>query len=296
MCAIIDYMKKSTKVVTEFAYMAMTYVAFEDEDQSKIPAIRRTMIFNDGTIVTRETAALTGKVENEVTLKADVYEVATVYSNIRDILSTDRFDKETLSAKTKTTDVQFEIVYSKYHRELCSPFLSDDRGISIMAVFDGLLSFVKKDHRYYNWYEVVFSEFDNHAYSYFYDDDSIKVGDKVIVPVGKNNTEKTATVVNFWRFAEENLPFPAEKTKKIIRKLRTFKPFDIDKFLRNTEFTEDTVFMLTDNNGYKNKCRILGDYRTDKNAKEPYLHCWLFGGIYADYTADRIRSIRKSKE
>lgn len=63
-------------------------------------------------------------------------------------------------------------------------------------------------------------EFDEGYKSYYYiaDDDSIKVGDYVIVPVGKENHHSVAEVVKVEFFAEEDLPLPLEKTKHIIRR------------------------------------------------------------------------------
>lgn len=63
-------------------------------------------------------------------------------------------------------------------------------------------------------------EFDAGYKSYYYiaDDDSIEVGDYVVVPVGKDNHQSVAEVVKVEFFAEEDVPLPIEKTKHIIRK------------------------------------------------------------------------------
>lgn len=58
------------------------------------------------------------------------------------------------------------------------------------------------------------------------DDDSIKVGDFVLVPAGKDNHEAVVEVVNIEYFSEENTPLPIEKTKHIIRKCMD-KDFDL---------------------------------------------------------------------
>lgn len=62
--------------------------------------------------------------------------------------------------------------------------------------------------------------FDEGYKSYYYltDDDSIEIGDFVLVPAGKDNHEAVVEVVNIEYFSEENVPLPVEKTKKIIRK------------------------------------------------------------------------------
>lgn len=47
----------------------------------------------------------------------------------------------------------------------------------------------------------------------------IKVGDRVIVPVGNDGREKIAEVIDKEYFAYENVPFPLEETKIIIGKI-----------------------------------------------------------------------------
>ena len=72
--------------------------------------------------------------------------------------------------------------------------------------------------------------FDEGYKSYYYiaDDDSIEVGDYVIVPAGKDNHEATVEVVKKEYFAADEVPLPMEKTKHIIRKC-TKDDFDLPK-------------------------------------------------------------------
>ena len=62
--------------------------------------------------------------------------------------------------------------------------------------------------------------FDEGYKSYYYltEDDSIEIGDLVLVPAGKDNHEAVVEVVNIEYFSEEKVPLPIEKTKRIIRK------------------------------------------------------------------------------
>ena len=71
-------------------------------------------------------------------------------------------------------------------------------------------------------------EFEDGYKSYYYisDDDTIEVGDFVLVPAGKNNHEAVVEVVKKEYFAEEDVPLPMEKTKHIIRKC-TDADFDL---------------------------------------------------------------------
>ena len=63
-------------------------------------------------------------------------------------------------------------------------------------------------------------EFDRGCKSYYYltDDDTIKIGDHVVVPAGKDNHHAVAKVVDIEYFSVEDAPLPVEKTKYIIRK------------------------------------------------------------------------------
>lgn len=56
------------------------------------------------------------------------------------------------------------------------------------------------------------------TYYYLTDDDSIEVGDLVMVPTGKDNNLAMVKVVNIEYFQEENVPFPINKIKRIVRK------------------------------------------------------------------------------
>ncbi len=200
-------------VFKKFICMNLAYLNFEEDPEN--PEIRDSVIFNDGTVKISEKKSGSEEWELKEMLKTDPYEIAILFDNIKAILECDTYDSTTF----ETPGIQFRILYSQSHQETCSPLLADGNGISIVSVIDGFLAFARKEHTYYNWYSVSFNKFDTEGYSYFYDDDSIKVGDKVIVPVGKDNKEKVGTVVNFWRLSEERLPYPAEKTKRIIRKL-----------------------------------------------------------------------------
>lgn len=57
------------------------------------------------------------------------------------------------------------------------------------------------------------------------EDDSIEIGDFVLVPAGKDNHEAVVEVVNIEYFSEENVPLPIEKIKRTIHKC-TDEDFD----------------------------------------------------------------------
>ena len=76
---------------------------------------------------------------------------------------------------------------------------------------------VKRRTTDYIYCSVAFEE-GQKSYYYLTEDDSIKIGDFVLVPAGKDNREVVVEVVNIEYFSEDNVPLPIEKTKRIIRK------------------------------------------------------------------------------
>ncbi|MEG1869182.1 MAG: hypothetical protein RR219_09700, partial [Clostridiales bacterium] len=63
-------------------------------------------------------------------------------------------------------------------------------------------------------------EFDESSKSYYYltEDESLEIGDLVLVPVGKEANTSLAQIVDIEYFSKDNVPFPLEKVKSIIRK------------------------------------------------------------------------------
>lgn len=76
---------------------------------------------------------------------------------------------------------------------------------------------VKRRTTDYIYCSVAFEE-GQKSYYYLTEDDSIKIGDFVLVPARKDNREVVVEVVNIEYFSEDNVPLPIEKTKRIIRK------------------------------------------------------------------------------
>lgn len=64
---------------------------------------------------------------------------------------------------------------------------------------------------------VQFSE-GGWAYSYLLNDPLPQIGDAVVVPFGKKNLEKVGIIVSIGDHLQNNLPYPLEKTKMVIRK------------------------------------------------------------------------------
>jgi len=74
-----------------------------------------------------------------------------------------------------------------------------------------------EDDTIYTFIGVLFP-YTSHHYHYLTDDDSITIGDYVVVPVGVENKESVAKVVSVEKHLRISAPFPVEKTKKIIGK------------------------------------------------------------------------------
>lgn len=77
-------------------------------------------------------------------------------------------------------------------------------------------------------------------YHYISDDDSIAEGDFVVVPAGKDDHHAVVEVVSVEYFSEENVPFPLDRTKSIIRKC------------------DDSDFVEDDDDEYQVECPLTG--------------------------------------
>lgn len=73
------------------------------------------------------------------------------------------------------------------------------------------------DKSIYTYCGVLLS-FSPRPYFFRTDNDSIKIGDMVIVPVGEHEKEMKGEVVSVGQYSRLGVPYPIEKTKSIIRK------------------------------------------------------------------------------
>lgn len=78
----------------------------------------------------------------------------------------------------------------------------------------------EKPHRYHGQLIYCSVAFESSLRTYYYTtrDDTLKEGDDVVVPAGKDNHLVLATITEIEYFFPENVPFPFEKTKKILRR------------------------------------------------------------------------------
>lgn len=94
--------------------------------------------------------------------------------------------------------------------------------------------------------DVIFCnvQFDEYGKTYCYltDDDTLEVGDRVVVPVGHDNHESFAQIESIEYHPAEEAPFPIEKTKKIIRRAEDEKDDADDSVV----FPEGAVVMASE--------------------------------------------------
>ena len=69
----------------------------------------------------------------------------------------------------------------------------------------------------YIFCSVVFQDYGK-SYYYLTDDDTLDIGDQVVVPVGSDGGTAIVEIEDIGYFSKEEVPFPLEKVQKIIRK------------------------------------------------------------------------------
>lgn len=87
---------------------------------------------------------------------------------------------------------------------------------------------VKEDEFIYC--SVAFDD-SRHTYYYMTTDDTLMVGDQVIVPTGEDNEEKVARIEHIGYYYAEDVPYPLEKTKSIIERYNE-NDYDYDRYLK----------------------------------------------------------------
>lgn len=68
---------------------------------------------------------------------------------------------------------------------------------------------------------VRFGDYGGKTFTYLSDDPDIREGDRVVVPAGPDNEEKTAVVDEVKTLPPEQAPYPVERCKKIIRVIKS---------------------------------------------------------------------------
>jgi predicted Mrr-cat superfamily restriction endonuclease len=65
----------------------------------------------------------------------------------------------------------------------------------------------------------VLLKFSKRPYSFRTEDETIKIGDRVIVPVGDDEEKMIGVVASIIKYTEAAVPYPLQKTKFIIKKV-----------------------------------------------------------------------------
>ncbi|WP_422485413.1 hypothetical protein [Gudongella sp. DL1XJH-153] len=98
---------------------------------------------------------------------------------------------------------------------------------------------------------VSFSK-DGYTYYYRTEDENIETGDKVVVTVGPDRIERVGVVEEIERFNPQDVPYPIEKTKFILRKW--FKEVSEDS-------AESNVFVLCDKERHSTQIHVWGEVK-----------------------------------
>lgn len=69
----------------------------------------------------------------------------------------------------------------------------------------------------YRYIKVVYDRDSAFAYSYLDSVGNINIGDYVWVPVGRYNEKRLAYVVSVGEYTIDKVPFPLDRTKKVLR-------------------------------------------------------------------------------
>lgn len=105
----------------------------------------------------------------------------------------------------ETEDEYTEVLRKKREEERASRAIPKPQADSLAVT----------DKTIYNFCSVIFSS-TNQPYSYLTGDVDVKIGDKVIVPIGHDGTERIAEVVSVSQHRRISAPYPVDRAKKII--------------------------------------------------------------------------------
>ena len=122
-------------------------------------------------------------------------------------------------------------------------------------------------------------QFDDYGKTYCYltDDDSLKEGDYVVVPAGKNNRETVVQIESIEYHSAEEAPFPLDRIKKVIRK---YDDAEDDNFIDEDDSiqqTEETIIRESDplaGVSAEEWRNLLGDDYTESALAESLAGAW----------------------
>ncbi len=130
---------------------------------------------------------------------------------------------------------------------------------------------LEEDKNIYTYCGVLFPSA-LRPYSYLTKDETIKIGDTVIVPAGNNNEKAQGTVVSVGQYTRLAAPYPVEKTKEIIEKADTITteesgvwiPYQDknDSLIKSEEYKEQTrisIYCPGEFAPYEIICGIYGE-------------------------------------
>lgn len=88
---------------------------------------------------------------------------------------------------------------------------------ALVVAKEEFLEVARNDKTIYHYCGVVYKD-NPYPYHYRTNDTTLKIGDKVVVPVGSKNEEVVAEIVSVEQHTRLTVPYPVEKVKFILRK------------------------------------------------------------------------------
>lgn len=158
-----------------------------------------------------------------------------------------KIDYRFLDSYSKTINYNKRCISPSFQAFLKNILKSIQKYNSVSIFGEEINSFFDRDIKY-RFANVIFN-LGQKSYSYVLEDDSIRIGDFVWVPVGSNYEKKVALVVDINYYTEEEAPYSYKKTKRIIGKCDKYLHDESDIYLA---MLNDYSYYLEDSEEIKN--------------------------------------------
>ena len=147
----------------------------------------------------------------------DMYQICTEGDNVVYIK---RYFEEILPLTDHITDERITNTLKKYRNEVVE-YIREEESFNEEETeetfFEGKNAYMFDLTESYTYCGVIF-ENSSIIYHYRTENETIEIGDDVVVSVGKNNVERTARVVSIGQYSKFAAPYPPDKAKFVKRK------------------------------------------------------------------------------
>lgn len=187
----------------------------EEEYNDAIELAKSKAVVSVGTDIETGTDILTERVEVQV---SDSISVPITLQ-----ISVPKHDASSVPVNSYATRRE-QYVWRKHYRTQENyglniyAYETENEFLQALAVAREDFFYVAKQDKTIYYYCAVVYEDNPYPYHYRIEDTTLKIGDKVVVPVGNQNTERIAEIVSFEQHSRLTVPYPVEKTKFVIRK------------------------------------------------------------------------------